>query len=212
MIINNLPVNPANQEQMARYMKNHFPFLGLQAPERKALSKGAIQDSRQLTTSEVLGTIAEYYQLPEREYQYIGIDTAIANVKRFSLTEVLSLADYVSKKAWWDSVDAWRKFFWLRVKAYPEELLPIFEHFYHSQDFWQRRVGINLQLLAKEQTNLELLQKAILKDRETDEFFIQKAIGWSLRQYSKTDPHWVRAFIKNNALSKLATTEGSKYL
>ena len=27
------------------------------------------------------------------------------------------------------------------------------------------------------------------------EFFVRKALGWALREYARTDPDWVRAFV-----------------
>lgn len=207
-----LPVNSVNQQPMMAYMKNKFPFLGLKAPQRKDLTKELIRQSRDLSEADLLKLIDTYYQADEREYQYVAIDLGIANVKRLSFTSVLALVPYVSMKSWWDSVDAWRKFFGLRIRHYPEELVKIFNVFYQSNDFWQRRVGINLQLLQREQTDLILLEKAILQDRQTDEFFIQKAIGWSLREYSKTDATWVKTFFQRHQLSPLAVREGSKHL
>ena len=75
-----------------------------------------------------------------------------------------------------------------------------------------RRIAITLQLLEKETLDKELLTKAIEYDINTEEFFIQKAIGWSLRNYSKYNPEWVKTFIAAHELSKLAVKEGSKYL
>ena len=75
-----------------------------------------------------------------------------------------------------------------------------------------RRLSIILQLSEKENTDEEMLTKSILHDLETDEFFIQKAIGWSLRQYSKTNPDWVEAFISEVELSPLAKREGLKQI
>ena len=88
----------------------------------------------------------------------------------------------------------------------------LFDAFFGEKDFWHRRIAINLQLLYKDRTDTELLKKAIIYDKTTDEFFIQKAIGWSLRQHSKTDPQWVQELITTMELSPLAVREGSKYL
>ena len=211
MLVEQLPVNPEKQEQMAAYMKHRFPFLGLQAPIRKELTKALIRESKQLPTALILTKINDYYAMPEREYQYVAIDLAIANVKRWNEAELWQLAGYVSQKAWWDSVDAWRKLFGLRIKYYPEELPVIFQQFHESPDFWLRRVALNLQLMEKERTDLALLTQAIVKDQETDEFFIQKAIGWSLREYSKTNQAWVKAFLDKYQLSPLAVREASKH-
>lgn len=206
------PINLANQKPMTAYMKDKFPFAGIKAPERKILTKAFIKGSQKLSEEKLLELIKFYYGKSEREYQYLAIDLATANVKRLSYATIIALVPYISEKAWWDSVDAWRKVFGLRIKYFPQEKNALFALFYQSQDFWQRRVGINLQLMEKAQTDLTLLTKAILKDRLTAEFFIQKAIGWSLRQYSKTDPHWVSSFLATHELSSLAIREASKHL
>lgn len=83
--------------------------------------------------------------------------------------------------------------------------------FYGAENFWNRRVALNLQLMLKEKTNQDLLKKAIIYDRTTEEFFIQKRLP-SLRQYSKTNPQWVEELMKELVLSPLAQREGSKYL
>ncbi|RSU15286.1 6-O-methylguanine DNA methyltransferase [Vagococcus elongatus] len=197
---------------MAKYMKNKFPFCGVQSQERKSLSKALMKESRLLSVAEVVSLITDYYDRKEREYQYIAIDLAIANVRKMTMTEVKKLSGLVSEKTWWDSVDAWRKFFALWVEQNMDCFDEVFHLFYHSQDFWMRRVAINLQLMFRENTKTDYLEKSILKDLKTEEFFIQKAIGWSLRQYSKTNPEWVRQFISAHDLSNLAVREGSKYL
>ncbi len=83
-----------------------------------------------------------------------------------------------------------------------------------DEDIWLRRIAIDHQLPRKEKTNTTLLEKIILNNLGSDEFFINKAIGWSLREYSKTNPDWVINFIKNNKnkMSKLSIREGSKYI
>ncbi|MBO0441143.1 DNA alkylation repair protein [Candidatus Enterococcus ikei] len=206
------PKNEEKAEQMAAYMKNLFPFAGVTAPERAVLEKELLKVSKKLSFIELFDLIHLYYAKPEREYQYLAIDLATVNVKRFSFEEMLRFKPFVIEKAWWDSVDAWRKFFGLWGYDHLEQMPQLFEAFFGEEDFWHRRIAINLQLLYKEKTNLVLLKKAIIYDKTTDEFFIQKAIGWSLRQYSKTDPDWVQTLIKTTELSPLAVREGSKYL
>ena len=46
------------------------------------------------------------------------------------------------------------------------------------------------------------------------EFFINKAIGWVLRQYSATDPVWVANFITRHSqhMAPLSIREGAKRL
>jgi len=198
---------------MENYMKNKFKFLGVPKPERAKQTKDFLKESTKLDSATLFGLVSYYYHLEEREYHYLAIDLIQKNYKRLTKDEIQAYIPFVSKHAWWDSVDAWRKVFEEWLLLYPENLKEFANLFLTSDDFWQRRVGINLQLHAKEKTNTKILEKAILFDLETDEFFIQKAIGWSLREYSKTNPDWVAKFInKHTNLSKLAIREGSKYL
>ncbi|MGM0218814.1 DNA alkylation repair protein [Enterococcus sp. AZ126] len=206
------PKNKDKAEQMSAYMKHLFPFAGIPAPERAILEKELLKASKKLSFSELFDLISFYYNKREREYQYVAIDLATANYKRFSFEEMLRFKPFVVEKVWWDSVDAWRKFFGLWGFHYLEEMPQLFDAFFGEENFWHRRIAINLQLLYKEKTNTVLLKKAIIYDKTTDEFFIQKAIGWSLRQHSKIDPSWVEDLIKSTDLSPLAIREGSKYL
>ena len=56
-----------------------------------------------------------------------------------------------------------------------------------DNDFWVRRVAIEHQLLRKDKMNIELLEKILENNLNSSEFFINKAIGWALRDYSKTN-------------------------
>ena len=58
----------------------------------------------------------------------------------------------------------------------------------------------------------DLLQEAILKNLDTKEFFVDKAIGWVLREYVKTHEEFVLAFLKTEGLSSLSRREGGKHL
>ncbi|OOC99158.1 DNA alkylation repair enzyme [Streptococcus pneumoniae] len=83
-----------------------------------------------------------------------------------------------------------------------------------SDNIWLRRVAIDHQLLRKEKTNTQLMEKILLHNLNQTEFFINKAIGWILRNYSKTNPTWVTCFIDKNKerMAELSIKEASKYL
>lgn len=83
-----------------------------------------------------------------------------------------------------------------------------------DEDFWLRRTAIDHQLCRKDKTNTELLEKILVNNFGSDEFFINKAIGWSLRDYSKTNPEYVKAFISkySDQMANLSIKEASKYL
>ncbi|MCH4166021.1 MAG: DNA alkylation repair protein [Lentilactobacillus diolivorans] len=204
--------NSENQIYMEKYMRNQFKFLGLKAPERKAQSKSFIKSSKKAPLNEVLAEIETLYQRPFREYQYVAIDIGDANVKRLTFDDIQTLTKYIQIKSWWDTVDSWRKTFEKYARLHPEQKERVFNLFYQHDNFWMRRVAITLQLLEKETLDTGLLTKAIEYDIETNAFFIQKAIGWALRNYSKFNPQWVTTFMSEHQLSKLAVKEGSKYL
>jgi 3-methyladenine DNA glycosylase AlkD len=121
----------------------------------------------------------------------------------------------ITQKSWWDTVD------YLAVNhlgtalqndkkrqySYSDQLI-------NSQNVWLRRSAILFQLKYKERTDFDLLQAHILKTISESEFFIRKAAGWALREYSKTNPSAVRQFIQDyqGQLSRLTIREGSKYL
>ena len=81
-------------------------------------------------------------------------------------------------------------------------------------DLWKRRSSILCQLGSKDQADLELLYTCIAPSMESREFFLQKAIGWALRQYARTDPGEIRRYIQLNQsrLSALSRREALKHL
>ena len=83
-----------------------------------------------------------------------------------------------------------------------------------DDNIWLRRVAIDHQLLRKEKTDTNLLEKILVNNLNHTEFFINKAIGWALRDYSKTNPQWVKDFIEKykNNMASLSIREASKYI
>ena len=160
--------------------------------------------------SDLLELVVTYYGQQEREYQYLAIDLVQKNVNRLSFEELTGLLPLVSQKEWWDSIDSWRKVYSTWAKR-QQETKAVFQLFEKQEDFWLRRIAITLQLGFKEETDVVLLSQAIEEDRLTAEFFIQKAIGWALRDYSKTNPLWVKKQLQGE-WSKLVVREASKYL
>ena len=213
MVDFNFVPNVTNQAAMAKYMLNQFPFAGLKTPERKLQSRPLLLASRGWSVPTVIQTVNDLYARDEREYQYLAIDLARKHVRQYELADLVALSPLVMRKSWWDSVDAWRPLFGDYVRLYQQTMADVFGIFAEHDNFWMRRVAITLQLASKDATDTTLLTRAIEYDIDTDEFFIQKAVGWALRQYSKTDSAWVRQFmIDHSQLSTLAVREGSKYL
>ena len=191
--------NEEKAHPMEMYMRNQFSFAGVPKPERWKLQQTLLRESKVLDVPDLFFLVFYYYEKKEREYQYLAIDLIQQNIKRLSLDELVELSVLVPEKAWWDTIDAWRK-------VYATSLL-----FEKKEDFWLRRIAITLQLGFKEATNQLLLDRVITEDRFSKEFFIQKAIGWALRDYSKTNVSWVKEQLTKE-WSALTRREASKYL
>lgn len=203
--------NEENAVPMAKYMKNQFPFLGLKKPDRTALSKGFLNEKKKDKEID-WDFIFRCYELPEREFQYLAIDYMSKVANLFQPDDMKKIEKLITKKSWWDTVDAISPIVGHIAMKYPEIKETILTKWMESDNIWLKRVSILFQLKYKDKTDTEFLEKAILKNANTNEFFINKAIGWALREYSKTNKEWVRSFIENNKLSKLSVREGSKYI
>ena len=206
--------NNRNEEQaipMAKYMRNLFPFLGLKTPERKALSKKFFKEKKKDKEID-WDFIFRCYELPEREFQYLAIDYMKEVADLFTPDDLGKIGELITTKSWWDTVDAINHVVDHIAMKYPEVKETTILRWMESDNIWLKRISIIFQLKYKEKTDTEFLEKAILRNANTDEFFINKAIGWALREYSKTNKEWVKNFIGNNQLSKLSVREGSKYI
>ncbi len=204
--------NKEKAEKMAAYMKNNFLFLGIQNPQLTEISKLYIkQAARQ---KEVDWNFIEIcWQKEYREAQYVALDYISVLKRCLTYSEMEKIKKLVISKSWWDSVDCINKIIGdisLRESEIKRDMLK----WSKSDNLWLRRVAINYQLGLKEKTDSELLEKIICNNFGTDEFFINKAIGWSLREYSKTNPQWVREFLNRNRekMAKLSIKEASKYI
>ncbi|NMB28134.1 MAG: DNA alkylation repair protein [Tissierellia bacterium] len=203
--------NKENADPMAKYMRNLFPFLGLKKPERTALSKQFLKE-RKKDTKVDWEFIFKCYDMPEREFQYLAIDYMEKVKDLFTPEDMENVEKLLTTKSWWDSVDAINKVVGHIVMKYPQTKEDVILKWIKSDNIWLNRIAIIFQLKYKEKTDTVFLSNAILYNCETTEFFINKAIGWALREYSKTDKEWVKEFIDNNNLSKLSIREGSKYI
>ncbi len=204
--------NPEKAVQEARYMRNKFRFYGMQTPTRRALYKDFLKEEKK---NQIIdwAFLDKCYEDEYREFQYLATDYLIAMAKYLTYNDVPKLLKYIQTKQWWDTIDRLDRIvgnIGLTDKRIDDLMLEWSTH----KDFWVRRVAIDHQLIRKEKTNTALLEKIIVNNFGSDEFFINKAIGWSLRDYSKTNPQWVRDFIAKyrDKMDKLSIKEASKYI
>ncbi len=207
--------NPTKAKAMEAYMKHHFKFAGISAPHRTALLRPIWLDHKPSIKEEIKNIVQELWQLEYREYQMIAMELMGKCKKQFQIKDLDFVQELITSKSWWDSVD------FLASTMVGTILLPhpalaeeVAKKMMSSDNMWLQRTALIFQLKYKEDVNDTLLFKLILQTEGSSEFFINKASGWALRQYSKYNPSSVTQFIQGNkdCLSKLTVREGSKYL
>ena len=201
-----------NAVKMAKYMRNLFSFYGIPTPRRKKLYRDILKEEKKRKTVD-WKFLNQCYMDEHREFQYLAADYLIALNDFLVYDDIPKIRKYVKEKQWWDTIDCLDRVIGdigLRDKRVDELML----EWSTDEDFWVRRIAIDHQLLRKEKTNTVLLEKIIVNNLGSNEFFINKAIGWSLRDYSKTDPEWVRAFLEKygEQMDKLSVREAGKYI
>ncbi|NLB51521.1 MAG: DNA alkylation repair protein [Syntrophomonadaceae bacterium] len=197
---------------MASYMKNSFPFLGISKPGRVQLEKEFIQAAKKQQQIN-WETVFFLWDLPEREFQYAAIDYLLALQKKLAFNDIHTVETLITSKSWWDTVDTLASNIVGQLCISKPELVN--SHILtwaESNNIWLARTAILYQLKYKSATNTEILQRIISKNLGSKEFFINKAIGWMLREYSKTNQAWVKNFLDTHSLSSLSLREASKYL
>lgn len=204
--------NEEDAKDMKRYMKDQFEFLGIRSTERKSLQKdflGSLDKNESINTVWVL----QMWSYPHREFHYLAIDYLIKK-KKVLLEEHMDLIELlIIAKSWWDTVDLIASNLVGELcKLYPNLVEKYVLKWAVSDNMWLRRTSILYQLKYKEFTDENTLDFIVRSNSGDKEFFIRKAIGWSLREYSKTNKEWVAEFISSNELSPLSVREASKYL
>ena len=202
---------PNDAVAMKAYMKNKFEFLGVKTPARRKLVKAFF---KQQTDSVIdWNFINEVWNNPYRELQYAALDYLESRKKLLTPSDLSRLKKLAQTKSWWDTIDFLDRLVGSIIARFPETK-EIILAWSCDEDIWLRRLAINHQLLRKEETDTELLENILVNNLGQTEFFINKAIGWALRDYSKTNPDWVRDFIERYRAEMVALSirEGSKYL
>ena len=149
-----------------------------------------------------------------REAQYAGIVYLSSMCKKVSIDDLEHIKVLIVSRSWWDTSDSLDNIVGNLLMRYPDVAGAEMIAWSKGDNLWLRRVSINCQHKFKENTDLELLENVICNNFGTGEFFIDKAIGWSLRDYSKINPDWVRCFLSRHEdkMSKLSLREAGKYL
>lgn len=203
-----------NAGAMEKYMKDKFSFLGLKTDLRRKLLKELLEEHKQEVKEKPRGLAIQLYSKPEREYHYCAVEILIKELKnKFAKEDIYLIEQLLVTHSWWDTVDTVSKYLlggYLR--QYPQETETIVARFSASKNMWLNRAALLFQLGYKKDTDAKLLFRECGKHKESKEFFIQKAIGWALREYAKANPEAVREFVGKAGLKPLSRREALKNL
>ena len=199
-------------ESMSKYMQDKFRFLGVRGATRTEIYKKYFPDARKTKTID-WDFVENCWNKEEREFQYVVVYYLKAMQKFLKREDISRLKYLIVTKSWWDTVDLLAKVIGsliIRIKGYDQIML----EWSKDSNIWLRRVAILYQLSLKDKVDKQVLDRILENNLGDNEFFINKAVGWALRDYSKYNPEWVREFIKKNKdnMANLSIREASKYI
>ncbi|MFE6099490.1 DNA alkylation repair protein [Streptomyces laurentii] len=204
--------DPVRAGEMAAYMKDVAPFLGLRTPERRALSRTVLAGLPAPAEADCAAVALRCFALPEREYHYFAVDYLRRYAGRCSSAFLPVARTLVTTVPWWDTVDLLAAHVVGALVAADPALAARMDEWIADDDRWIVRTALLHQLRFKDATDAgRLFSYCLLRSGHPD-FFVRKAIGWSLREYAKTDPDAVRAFVaeQSSRLSPLSVREALK--
>ena len=208
--------NEKNAVAMKNYVRDKFEYYGIKTPERRALSKDFIKQQQAYDKQTIQNTVLALYKMQQRELHHVALEICIPYFKKHS---EISDIDFFEKLAlanqWWDTIDVIApKLMGTYFLNFPDQRDRMINTWLLSKDKWLIRCALLFQLKYKDQTDLNLLFETILRIPPTDEFFINKAIGWVLRENTRLYPEAIIDFVRDNEnlLSDLSQKEALKLL
>ncbi|MBK5458625.1 DNA alkylation repair protein [Peribacillus sp. TH16] len=200
-------------EWSKKYLRNQFEFLGIRSPIRRTLTKQFLKEHGLPTESNRKDIILMLWDLPEREYQKAALDILEKEKKNLCPEDMPWLVNLIVSKSWWDTVDVLSPHIMgYMFSTYPKLIPQYSDLWIEDENIWLQRSAILYQLQYKGGTDEERLFRYIIRRANSDEFFVQKAIGWVLREYAKTNPESVKSFVLNHQLKPLSKREALKHL
>ena len=205
--------DPVQATSMKKYMRDQFDYFGIKTPKNAALQKAFYKEYGLPELSELDTILRELWSLPQREYQYTAMGLLGKFEKQLPEKFIDTVEYLIVTKSWWDTVDALASHtVGTHFSRFPKIRERYLNKWHKSKNLWLRRTVILFQLGYKKETDFELLSEIIRENLGSDEFFINKAIGWSLRQYAYIDPKAVKDFVKSTQLHPLSRREALKHI
>jgi len=207
---------PERATQMKAYMKDRYKFLGITAPIRKVIFRELWAQYKKMILADWKGIVQLLWNDTYRESKYFAMEIIRKVEKQLVLDDLPFIENLIVEESWWDTVDflASHAVGHILIQQAAESSCKIAHDYMDTDNMWLQRTALIFQLFYKGKTDASLLSELILKTVGSKEFFINKASGWALRQYSRTEKLFVREFLAlhGNQLSGLTKREGGKYI
>ena len=209
--------DPAKAPGMQRYMRSEMPFYGVQAPVVRNLIRRLVDEHPLETWDDWADSIRALYDgATHREERYVALGLAgHRRYRRYRDVGSLDLYRHLAVTgAWWDLVDTVAGQVGEVLREHRADAEPVLLGWATEADPWLRRVAILAQLKHRDATDRRLLEDTLTPNLDDRDFFIRKAIGWALREFGKTDPAWVRAYVEahRGRMSALSAREALKHI
>jgi 3-methyladenine DNA glycosylase AlkD len=205
--------DPLQAAPMKKYMRDQFEYLGIKTPKNAALQKVFFEEHSFPQLSQLDAVLRDLWSLPQREFQYVAVGLLGRFNKQIPAKFITTIEHMIVTKSWWDTVDSLAGgTIGVHFQRFPEVREKYLARWRASDNFWLRRTTILFQLNYKKETDFDLLCEIICENLDSKEFFINKAIGWSLRQYARVDANAVKRFVKSTSLHPLSRREALKHL
>lgn len=197
---------------MKKYMREQFEYLGIKSPQVKLLLREFVSIHGLPPLDELDEITRDLWSLPQREFQYVAMSLMERLEKKLPKPSIKTLEYMITHKSWWDTVDNIAHIVGVHFRRFPDVKEKYLAKWRTSKNIWLRRTAILFQLDYKQETDFDLMRNIIRENLGSDEFFINKAIGWALRQYAREDPRAVKRFVKETDLHPLSRREAMKHL
>ena len=204
--------SPEYAQKQINYLKNHFDFYGLNAPNWLRLSKVFFEEYGVFEDEELKTFVRLCFDEPQRELHYIAIEMTQKQLKKQPQEFIYFLEELILTKSWWDSVDWLAKLVAAHFTRFPHQISPITEGWIQHENMWLQRMAITCHRYFKAKTDESMLFDYVRRTAHSKEFFIQKGSGWALREYAKINPSAVISFCKTTELAALTRREALKHL
>lgn len=199
---------------MAAYMRDQFPFLGVPSPQLKAVLREALRGLPEPSEADLAAVALACWRRPEREYQYAACAWLRRHVSVCGAGFLDTARYLIITKSWWDTVDTLAAHTVGPLVRHHPGLASSMDEWITGDQLWLTRAALLHQLTYRQATDTQRLFRHCAQAAGHPGFFIRKAIGWALREYARTDPAAVRAFVAEHQsqLSPLSRREALRNL